>query len=184
MMAVQSRVAVEEFDRVAGLPENADRRLEFIGGEVVEVVTNNYASIVAMRVAAALTVHVQKGKLGYVTGADGGYQVSGERYIPDAAFISRAKQSSPSHETYNSKAPDLAVEVVSPTDLPKDITDKVVGYLAAGTVVWVVYPDRQQAKVYQPGQPPRTIDIDGALDGGDVLPDFKLPLRDVFVEQD
>jgi Uma2 family endonuclease len=179
-MAVQSRLTAKEFDEMAGLPENADKRLEFIGGEVIEVVSNNYSSVIAARILMAIGVYTQREKLGFVTGADGGYVVSGERYIPDVAFISKAKQPEPSRETYNSKAPDLAVEVVSPTDALSDIVDKVAGYLAAGTVVWVVYPDKQQAKVYEPGQPVKTVGIDGALDGGSVLPGFKLLLKDVF----
>jgi Uma2 family endonuclease len=179
-MAIQSGLAVEEFDRIVSLPENADKRLEFIGGEVVEVVTNNYASMIAVRVAVAIGIYLQQNNLGYVTGADGGYMVSGERYIPDVAFSSKSKQAEPSHATYNPLAPDLAVEVISPFDLPKDITDKVVGYLAAGTVVWVIYPDKQQAKIYQQGQPAKTIDVHGVLDGGAVLPGFSLALKDIF----
>src|SRR5258706_16357175 len=142
-MAVQSKshVTVEEFDRIAGLSENRDKRLEFIGGEVVEVVTNNYASWVASRILIAIGGYIEAHHLGYTTGADGGYMVSGERYIPDVAFISKARQSEPSHETYNTNPPDLAVEVVSPTDQPKGITDKVANYLSAGKVVWVIYPD-------------------------------------------
>jgi len=179
-MAVQTRHTVEEFDRIAALPENAQKRLEFIGGEITEGVTNNYASLIAMLIAAPMTMYVQKNSLGYVTGADGGYMVSGQRFIPDVAFISKARQGEPSHATYNPQAPDLAVEVVSPTDLPKDITDKVVSYLAAGTLVWVIYPEKQQAKIYQQGKLPATINADGVLDGGDVLPGLSLPLTNIF----
>ncbi len=109
-----------------------------------------------------------------LTGADGGYKVFDERYLPDVAFISKARQPEPSHEAYNSQAPDLAVEVLSPSDTPWDITDKVANYLAAGTVVWVVYTDKQQAKVYMPGLPVKTVTIGGVLRG------FSLPLKEIF----
>jgi Uma2 family endonuclease len=46
--------------------------------------------------------------------------------------------------------------------------------------VWVVYPDEQQVVVHSPGQPAQIVNIDGVLDGGDVLPGFTLPLRDIF----
>jgi Uma2 family endonuclease len=179
-MAVQAHLTVEEFDKIAALAENADKRLEFIAGEVIEVVTNNYASEIAARILTEIGVYVKGRQLGRVTGADGGYRVSGERYIPDVAFISKARQPEPSHEAYNARAPDLAVEVISPSDTPVNITDKVANYLAAGTVVWVVYPDKQQAKVYEPGLPVKTVTIDGALEGGNVLPGFSLPLKEVF----
>ncbi|MEJ5197516.1 MAG: SdrD B-like domain-containing protein, partial [Anaerolineae bacterium] len=49
-----------------------------------------------------------------VTGADGGYRVGDERYIPDVAFVSQSRQPAPSRDAYNAIAPDLAVEVLSP----------------------------------------------------------------------
>jgi len=182
-MAVQPQlVTVEEFDRIATLPENADKRLEFIGGEVVELVSNNYSSEIAATILREIGNYVKAHKLGRVTGADGGYKVSGDRYIPDVAFISKAKQPESSREAYNSNPPDLAVEVISPGNSIKEISDKVANYLAAGTLLWVIYPDEQQAKVYEAGQPVKTINIDGVLEGGTVLPGFKLPLKDIFAE--
>jgi len=181
-MAVQARVTVEEFEAIAELPENRDKRLEFIGGEIVEVVSNYYSSEIGATFLAEIKVYARVNKLGRVTGADGGYKVSGERYIPDVGFISSARQPKPSRESWNSNAPDLAVEVISPTDKPKDVTDKVMNYVAAGTVVWLVYPDEKQVKVYEPGQPVKTYTVKDELDGGRVLPGFKLSLKDVFVE--
>jgi Uma2 family endonuclease len=182
-MTAKSRLTVAEFDELVGLPENTDKRLEFIGGEVFEVVSNNYASMVAAHILGEIGAFIKGKNLGRLTGADGGYIVSGERYIPDVAFISRARQPEPSHETYNALAPNLAVEVLSPSDEKGIVTDKVVGYLAAGTVVWVIDPDKQQAKIYEPGQPVKTIPLDGVLDGGNVLPGFALPLKDIFADQ-
>lgn len=181
-MAVQARVTVEEFEAIADLPENRDKRLEFVGGEIVEVVSNNYASLIGARFLIEIGIHVKAHKLGYVTGADGGNKVSGERYMADVGFISIARQPQPSRESWNSNAPDLAVEVVSPTDRPKDITDKVANYVAAGTVVWLVYPDEKQVKVYEPGQPVKTFTVKDEMDGGRVLPGFKLSLKDIFAE--
>src|SRR5450432_261535 len=164
-MVVQTRLTVEEFDKLAELPENAHKRLEFIGGEVVEVVSNSDSSEIAAMVLAEIITYVKSKKLGRVTGADGGYMVVGERYMPDVAFISNVKQPERPHVSWNPIAPDLAVEVVSPSDLPKEITDKVANYLAAGTVVWVIYPNDQQVKLYEPGQPVKTVTADEILEG-------------------
>ena len=181
-MVVQTRLTVEEFDKLAELPENAHKRLEFIGGEVVEVVSNSDSSEIAAMVLAEIITYVKSKKLGRVTGADGGYMVVGERYMPDVAFISNVKQPERPHVSWNPIAPDLAVEVVSPSDLPKEITDKVANYLAAGTVVWVIYPNDQQVKLYEPGQPVKTVTADEILEGGNVLPGFSVPLKDIFTE--
>lgn len=183
-MAVQTRrTTVEEFDQFVQLPENADRRFEYVGGEIIEVVSNNYSSLVAVRISARLLLFVETNGLGYVTGADGGYIVNGERYIPDVAFISKQKQPGPSHATYNPNAPDLAVEVLSPTDDLNIMRFKLANYLAAGVTVWIVLPDKKQVEVYGPGQSPMLVDLAGTLDGGDVLPGFSLAVKDLFPDE-
>ncbi|RPI96275.1 MAG: Uma2 family endonuclease [Chloroflexi bacterium] len=178
-MAVQTRrYTVDEFDRMAQLPENAERRLEYIGGEIVSVVSNSYSSEVAANILIAVGAYVKSQKLGRVTGADGGYQIVNERYIPDVAFISQARQPEPSHEAYNSHSPDLAVEVLSPTDDPRLIRLKIAHYLAAGTVVWLVNTEEKHIEVYTPGQPPKM--AYETLDGGAVLPVFSMAVKDIF----
>src|SRR5688572_22690042 len=163
-------LTVEEFDRLVEKPENANRLLEYIGGGIVEVVSNSCSSAIGMFIGAMLTVFVVQHDLGRVTGADGGYRVSDERYIPDAAFVSKARQPEASREAYNPIAPDLAVEVLSPTNDDSEMRIKIVNYLRAGTSVWLVDPDRKQIEIYSPTDAPRTIGEDAVLDGGAVLP--------------
>jgi Uma2 family endonuclease len=149
---------------------------------VIEVVSNNYSSEIAMLIGAMLLVFVRENDLGRVTGADGGYVVSGDRYIPDVAFISKERQPEPSHAAYNPNPPDLAVEVLSPTDAPEVVRIKIVNYLHAGVTVWLVNPDKRQVEIYVPGQMADTVGIDDTLDGGDVLPGFRLAVKDIFPE--
>lgn len=180
-MAVQRKLhTVEEFDTLVALPENAERRFELVGGAIVEVPSNPYSSYIAARISRRLTAFVEDHGLGYVTGEGGGYVVSGERYAPDVAFISRARQPELVREGYNPLPPELAIEVVSPSDSEKNLRIKLVNYLAAGTQVWVIYPDTREVEVYIPGQPARIIDQSGSLDGGTVLPGFRLDVRDIF----
>lgn len=178
-MAVQyrQRMTVEAFDVWA---KRQDRDYEYVRGEALEVVSNNYSSQVGILIGGMLAVYVAQNQLGHVTGADGGYQVMGERYIPDAAFVSRSKQPQPSREAYNSNPPDLAIEVLSPSDDVDKIRIKIANYLAAGTVVWVLDPDAKVAEVYRPGQSVVVIDENGTLDGGELLPGFQIRVGDVF----
>lgn len=181
-MAVQSqRMTVEEFDQFIAQPENADRLFEYIGGEVIEVVSNQRASAIAYRLGVFIGMYLLENQVGGVaTGADGGYVIAGERYIPDIAFVSAARQTEPSDRAYSPITPDLAVEVLSPSNTPHEMRVKVVNYLSVGTTVWVVDPDRQQVEVYVPGQPVRKLGLDGVLDGGDVLPGFSVAIEDIF----
>ncbi len=181
-MAVTTQpITVEEFERLALQPEHADRRLEFVGGEINEVVSNSYSSLVAARILIRLGVFLESATVaGYFTGADGGYQIGDERYLPDVAFASKARQPEPSHETYNPLPPDLAVEVLSPSDQPDVMRLKLANYLAAGTVVWVVNPETRTVEVYTPAKRAYRLGADGTLDGGEVLPGLALPVKDLF----
>jgi Uma2 family endonuclease len=181
-MAVQThaRMSVEAFEKIAALPENADKRLEYIGGEIVEVVSNSDSSEIGLKIGAEIMLYLKTNDLGRATGSDGGYRVSGEDYIPDVGFISKARQPKRPHTAWNSLAPDLAVEVVSPSDREPEITVKVANYLAAGTLVWYFYPTEQKVHVYEPGKPVKTLTINDTLDGGQVLPGFKVALKDIF----
>src|SRR5690606_23508365 len=106
-MVVQKKLYTPEaFERITQLPENAERRFELVAGEIIEVVSSSYASMIAMYIGAKLLFFVDEQRLGRVTGADGGYVVGTERYIPDAALMTYQRQPEPSRQAYNPLAPD------------------------------------------------------------------------------
>lgn len=176
-------LASDEFDRFVKLPENAGRNFELIAGEIVEkMVSSPRSSAIGALMAGLIAVHVRQRDLGRVTGADGGYMVGKEKYIPDAAFISKARQPIQPDEAYNPLAPDLAVEVLSPSDDDEDVRLKIANYVAAGTVVWVFDPDKKRIEIYRNGQPPEVLGIEDTLDGGDILPGFKVAIKDIFTD--
>src|SRR5688500_2489863 len=84
-MALQhTRVTEAEFEHFIEQPENEGRDFELIGGEIFEVVSNNYCSLVGARLVFLITRYLYDNSIeGYISGADGGYMVSGERYMPD-----------------------------------------------------------------------------------------------------
>jgi Uma2 family endonuclease len=182
MVAEIRRLTAEEFEAFALQPANKDKRLELIAGEIIEVVSNQEASWLALRIGYFISSYLDQHPIGYATGADGGYQVGDNRCIPDVGYISKSRQPKRTKVAYNPQPPDLAVEVISPSDTMRDILAKVANYLAAGTVVWVFFYDTTEAQVYVPGQPVRMLSIEDTLDGGDILPGFTLPLKKVFDE--
>lgn len=185
-MALRERqtLTIEEFERIINLPENADKLFEFIGGEIVEVPSKPYASKVGYNVGLPVGFFVKEHKLGHVTGEAGGYIVAGERYAPDVAFISYARQPELAREGYNPNPPDLAIEVEFPTSTQseRNLRIKLINYLSVGTVVWVIYPETKEVEVYLPGHPAKILGLNDTLDGGDVLPGFQLAVRDIFAE--
>jgi Uma2 family endonuclease len=180
MVLEKKRLTVEGFEEFVNLPENSDKLLEFIGGEIYEVPTNAYCSAIASRIAGYIFMYLMQHNIGNLTGEQGGYRVSGERYAPDVAFISYKRQPELAKTGYNPNPQELAVEVFSPTDTDKRLSTKIGHYLATGTLVWIVYPEDQEVVVFAPGQAPQTLGLDGVLDGGTVLPGFKLAVSDVF----
>jgi Uma2 family endonuclease len=123
--------------------------------------------------------------LGHVTGEQGGYDVSDDdTFAPDVAFISHARQANMPNDKFNPTPPDLAVEVVSPSDLadPKRrIQRKLEKYKAALIpLLWYVYAETQTVNVYVKGEFVGTVGVDSDLDGGEVLPGFKLPVAKIF----
>ncbi|HLV33607.1 MAG TPA: Uma2 family endonuclease [Spirillospora sp.] len=177
-------VTAEQFDELMQRPDRGDTIYELISGEIVEVPSNAYASNIAQLIGFFIRLFIrEKGIAGFVTGADGGYQVAGERYAPDVAYISKARQPELAREGYNPNPPELAVEVISDeTNLEEQrhLRRKITNYLAAGTIVWVVLPVSQMVEVHTPGQPLKTLYADDTLDGGDVLPGFQLPVKAIF----
>ena len=182
-MAVREKLyTVEEFWKIARLPENEDKRLELEDGVIVDMgASRPINTVTAGRVLTFLNNFVMLGDLGYVTGADGGFKLAPDQARqPDVGFVSKERASELPRE-FNF-APDLAVEVVSKDE---DIFKKALEYLHAGThMVWAVYPHEKIVYVMRLDDDGslRSVPfgVDSMLGGGDVLPGFTLVVNDIF----
>jgi Uma2 family endonuclease len=108
----------------------------------------------------------------------------GRNRRPDVAFVRYdrwpRRRPVPPGETWP-VIPNLAVEVVSPTNTYQEIMDKLSDYFRAGVqLVWVIYPQHRQVYVYTSPKDVRVLDQDDALDGGAAIPGFELPLATLF----
>jgi Uma2 family endonuclease len=106
---------------------------------------------------------------------------------PDVAFVSyeRWAKDRPIPATDNSwdVVPNLATEVVSPTDSVEELEQKIAEYFRAGVhLVWVVHPTRSKVHVYQSPTQITVLSRNDVLDGGTVVPGFKLALAELFTE--
>jgi Uma2 family endonuclease len=181
-------MTAEEFEVFAALPENEDLLLEFIDGEISEVVSSLTSSEIAIIIAVAIGVYLKTNPLGRLTGSDGGFRVGRNRFIPDVAYTSKARLASfKGLKGYGPIPPDIAIEVISPSDSIRKVTKKISNYMAAGVIVWAVWPEDQQIDVHIPGQETQALTIKDTLDGtahtNGLLPGFALPLSEVFEQQ-
>ena len=161
-------------------------RGELIRGALSETTpTGHEHGQIAARLVVRLGNFVQPRKLGILTVSDSGVQLEHNPDTvrePDVAFFSAEKSPPDERVTgYAQVAPDLAVEIVSPSDWLPAVNDKALMWLRYGVrLVWVVRPDERRVDVHREGQPVVTLTESDALDGLDVLPGFSCPVREIF----
>jgi Uma2 family endonuclease len=140
---------------------------------------------VGMTIGALLFNHVRLHGLGVVFTAETGFLLARDPdtvRAPDAAFVrsSRIPPGGPGPQ-YFEGAPDLAVEVIAPSDTLYEVEEKVAEYLEAGSrLVWVVSPKLRRVTVHEPGDRIRVLSESESLDGGEVVPGFRCEVREIF----
>jgi Uma2 family endonuclease len=140
---------------------------------------------VAINLSGLVTSHVKQYKLGNVVMKTGFILARNPDVVrgPDVAFVQAARiPASGRPAKFWEGAPDLTVEVVSPSDTIEEVEEKVDDYLAAGTrMVWIVNPRRRTITVHRPGSNPVVLRETDTLDGQDVLPGFQCGVREAFL---
>jgi len=171
-------------------PDDDGYRYELVDGVLVRVAgSRDEATTIGLAIASELRVYIRPRRLGVVTGADGVYKFPGAEtgLVPDAGFYIAARRALIVDRTKPIPfAPDLAVEVASPSQKQGDMDAKARTYLRGGTrLVWVVWPARAQVDVWRSANldhPAATLGMGDALDGEDVVPGFAYPVADIFAD--
>jgi Uma2 family endonuclease len=175
-------LTIDEFSR---LPEDGFRT-ELVRGRVVrEPPAGMDHGRLASRIDYLITSFVDRHALGDVFSADTGFVLFEQPptvRAPDVAFVSRDRLPPPEESVgFGRLAPDLAVEVVSPSNTAAAVLDKVADYLEAGTrLVWIVEPTRRNVTEYRSRNQIRLLQGDDELLGYDVLPGFSLTIAEIF----
>jgi Uma2 family endonuclease len=169
---------------VLARPQGVKRLLELVDGVLVEKAMGFYESRLAAVLIVFLADFLKRRDLGIVLGADATFRLAaGLVRIPDVAFISweRFPDRKLPPEPIPDVAPDLAVEVLSQGNTRAEMERKLREYFAAGArVVWYLDPEKRVASVFTSPEDMTEVDEDGVLDGGEILPGFRLPVREWF----
>jgi Uma2 family endonuclease len=173
-----------ERDVSAALVEPRKRICELIDGVLVEKAVGDRESLLAQYLGRRIGEVVDAGGLGVILGEAGFFRLGGKQLrAPDVSFTpwsAFAGHEIP-EDAYWSVAPALAIEVLSPDNRVAEIDRKIDEFFAAGTkLFWVIDPRAKTAKVYTSPNRFKDLDESDTLDGGKVLPDFKLPLARLF----
>ncbi|MDT7807427.1 MAG: hypothetical protein QOJ70_1240 [Acidobacteriota bacterium] len=180
-------ITADELEEMPHRDEHGnDCRLELIRGEVKRMSPTGIThGVFCSKVNSALDSFVTANDLGIVCGAETGFIVERDPDSvlgADVAFISHerlAKVENP--DKFGPFAPDLAVEVMSPSNTSREMEEKVALYFAAGArAVWVFNPKLRTTAVYTSPLDVRVLGEQETLDGGEVLPGFELELSKLF----
>ncbi len=154
---------------------------EYVQGELIPMgATSLKHGAIGANIFRQLDRYVYEHQLGKVVFSETGFRV-GERVLkPDVAFLSTARIPE-DQDKASPVPPDLAIEVVSPTDAWNRVEEKAFAYLEAGTqMVWVLMPRSKAVMVYRPEAVLRLLTHNDTLTGEDVVEGFSCPVALLF----
>jgi Uma2 family endonuclease len=172
---------------VVNAMEAADKRLyELVDGVLVEKDVGMRESLIAAKCNHYLWIYLDEHDRGIAFTTDGPIRIRvGRIRFPDVGFISweRLPGQELPDDPISDAIPDIAIEVISKGNTPKEMDLKLKDYFKAGVrLVWFIYPKSQTAAAYTSPTSKKELSKDQALDGGKVLPGFSLPLKALFVK--
>jgi Uma2 family endonuclease len=172
-------------DQLLRLPDDG-HRYELVAGELKMMSPSGFEhGFVVVRLTLPLAQHVQEQGLGCVLGAETGFRIAENPdtvRAPDISFVRQERI--PAEElpkSFLTGAPDLAVEVISPSDTFQQVDEKITAWLAAGcSAVWLFDPRLRTVTVHRSATEITTLTEKDTLDGGDVVPGFQCPIKTIF----
>ncbi len=188
-MAIQEKLyTVDDVWELSHRPENENKYFYLIDGQLYwDMPPGGVHGYLAAEIIYRLKSFAMRHDLGKFT-VETGYYPPGDRHTllaPDVAFISKTRAPQPFPEKFVPVMPDLAVEILSPTDSLAEVRRKAAVYLANGTtLVWIVLPAEMAVDVCRASEGAglniEFVSRDGSLSGVPILPGFELELKLLF----
>ena len=167
------------------IPDDDSVQIELDEGELVRTPLNgmDHGACGAV-IACLLKVYVKEHDLGKVYSADTGFKLRDDTVrAPDVAFVRKARLAEVHGKGFGRGAPDLAVEIFSPSDNVRQLMRKVKQYFAAGChTVWIVYPDQREVQILEAGGIDRLLRMGDTIEAPELLPGFSAPVAAIFGE--
>ncbi len=184
-----SRSSVVQPEAEAGrssIAVSGDMLYEVVDGQIREKNMGVHECEIATLLIEFLAPFVRSNRLGKVFG-ETIFRIDQPKDLqrrPDVAFVSHAKwpanRRAPKVSVWD-LVPDLAVEVVSPTNSASEVQRKIHEYFDAGVSrVWVIYPEQKNIHIYASPKRIQVLQVGDELDGGELIPGFRLPLAALF----
>ncbi len=169
-------------DELLAMPDDGFR-YELVRGELRKMPPAGYDhGLFAGNIHLSIGYHLKTNRLGRVT-TDNGFLLAPDHVrAPDVGFVLAERAREPGATPgYFPGPPDIAVEVISPSDRYGDVEEKVEDWLAAGTLaVIVVNPRNHTVRIHRPGMDANQLTEDDALEVAEVIPGWRMPVREIF----
>jgi Uma2 family endonuclease len=162
--------------------EHPDYKMELVSGEIIVMSPSGYESEeVASRMLGKLFPHVDANRLGRVTGSSAGFTLpNSDTRAPDVSFV-LAERLRRSPRSFAELAPDLMVEVKSPTDNVSKLETKILSFLEMGTRVGIlINPDDRTVKLYRTGQETVILGDGDSLTVPELLPGWAVAVAELW----
>jgi Uma2 family endonuclease len=186
MVIREQRATLEDLWALDQQLENEGKRFELLNGAIYEAPTPEPAhNYVTGQFYGPMWSFNSVHKLGFVFGDNTSYTLtSGDELIPDVSFVAKERAGFPLPKKFFI-APDLAIEVKSPSNTERELLDKAESYLKSGTrLVWLAYPESKvvwACRLAEDGDLKlHKVEMGATLDGEDVLPGFTLAVNEIF----
>ena len=183
-MATQVLITPEQF---FALPEKPGIDTELLRGRLIEMSRPTVVhGVIQANFCALLHTYLRQSAASFVVGSNAGFQLSEETVLgPDVFLISKEKlRSMRIVRGASLGAPDLDVEIASPSESAVDLEEKVAEYLAAGTqIVWVAYAKTRHVVTYHCNGEGRRVGVGEILEAPDLLPGLGIPVGELFSDR-
>ena len=175
LTSIETDMTLEEF------LESDLEGYEYVKRELIPVPpTSGEHGDISANLFLLLGPYVRENQLGRVYTSDTGFKIGDRFLIPDIAFVSSARLPDDRRRAF-SIPPDLAVEIVSPTDVLFCVFEKALTYLSAGThLVWVIEPVAKTVTVYRSETDIETFTREDTLTGEEVVEGFSCKVSELF----
>jgi Uma2 family endonuclease len=170
-------------DELEQMPDDDSLRTELDEGELItKPPAGEDHGYRGSEITAILRDYVKRNRLGRVYTAEAGFRLNNATVrAPDVAFVRQARVEEIKSKGFAKGAPDLAVEIFSPSDSVPQLMRKVRQYFAGGChTVWIVYPDRLEIHVLEAAGGDRILRVGDFVDAPELLPGFSVPVTEFF----
>jgi len=164
---------------------------EVVDGEMIMSPKNNfYHGDICSRLLAALVTFNQARKLGVVLDSSTGFWMLNRNCrAPDVSFVSKGRMRelgfSRNSQRFFPGAPDLAVEIMAPSNTPAEMHARLKDFFSSGTqVAWIVHPEGEFVEICHSPTARQILGVGAVLDGEHLLPGFRFPIADLFHPED